>query len=383
MENMDKILELENIVNSIEGGNGPKPNRPSWAFSSENLDKEMNSVPLFMKNLPEDAEENVALAALQTLKFDGTPEENAKNFKELGNECFAQGKASYKDAIQYFTQALDQYSKDDQLNVICYINRAAVNLELGNYRMVLTDCSKALGIDNKNVKACYRSAKALYYLERVNEAKDCCEFGLNIDPENAPLKKLLEQIISLKNKLDEKERVKKEKEEAEALRIKELQDALKQHTNSSHQASNIRFVDSNDKLYQPDLKADNSVTYDRESQQLIWPVFFLYPEYKESDFIEKYYENNTFKDHLEVMFEQPAPWDDQNNPKYTVENIEIYFESFPSNATKPKLFKVGKGLTLNKVLASNNYLVVNGTPSFILLAKGSSFKDEFLNRYKD
>ena len=31
---------------------------------------------------------------------------------------------------------------------------------------------------------------------------------------------------------------------------------------------------------------EKSVRLDKETNNLIWPVFFLYPEYKESDFIE-------------------------------------------------------------------------------------------------
>lgn len=53
---------------------GPeKPARPEGAFTDNYL-KEMESVPLFMNSLPEDADENPMLQALQSLMYDGPPE---------------------------------------------------------------------------------------------------------------------------------------------------------------------------------------------------------------------------------------------------------------------------------------------------------------------
>src|ERR1700722_3972980 len=73
---------------------------------------------------------------------------------------------------------------------------------------------------------------------------------------------------------------------------------------------------------QPSL--EKSVRLDKETNTLIWPVFFLYPEYKESDFIESFNEETTFLDHLKVIFEQYAPWD--NEKKYITSQLLVYFE---------------------------------------------------------
>lgn len=40
-----------------------------------------------------------------------------------------------------------------------------------------------------------------------------------------------------------------------------------------------------------------------------WPAVFLYPEFRQSDFIEDMEENTSVLDHLAVMFAAPAPWD--------------------------------------------------------------------------
>lgn len=109
-----------------------------------------------------------------------------------------------------------------------------------------------------------------------------------------------------------------------------------------------------------------------------WPVFFLYPEYKESDYIQSFNETNTFLDHLEVMFEQRPPWDERGD--YTPDNLEVYFEN--NQKLKPSIIKIGKKLPLQKILSLDQYVVTNGVPSFIILPKNSPFEQEFLNKYK-
>jgi hypothetical protein len=53
-------------------------------------------------------------------------------------------------------------------------------LKIENYGKVLIDCSKALKLNPKNIKAYYRSVKALYALDKIEEAIDCCEHGLAV-----------------------------------------------------------------------------------------------------------------------------------------------------------------------------------------------------------
>ena len=63
----------------------------------------IDEFPLFM-HLPQDASENIPLAALQALLYDGTPEEQALNFKNQGNECYQVGPTGLKDALQFYTK---------------------------------------------------------------------------------------------------------------------------------------------------------------------------------------------------------------------------------------------------------------------------------------
>ena len=121
-------------------------------LSEDNWEEEIKSIPLFMKSMPrtqEDVEENPTLAAIQSLIYDGTPEgegdaddlewthplipvEIATNFKNQGNEVYQERiKAKYPAAVSYYTKALEQRCGNQQLETICLLNRAMVNLDLG------------------------------------------------------------------------------------------------------------------------------------------------------------------------------------------------------------------------------------------------------------
>lgn len=145
---------------------GPQPKRSQYYMDPDNLDEELAKVPLFMSKLPE--EENDTLEALQSLVYDGPPEgmkrehiqhdtrtdvfiitEIAENFKNQGNECFKEGKMKYKDAIDYYTRALDVDCKDQKINEACLANRAAVNLELGKGEMMMHELG--LTCDNRQL----------------------------------------------------------------------------------------------------------------------------------------------------------------------------------------------------------------------------------------
>lgn len=155
------------------------------------------------------------LEALKSLAYEGTPDEVSLNFKKYGNEYF-QGRR-FREAIGFYTQALDADPHGDELKLSLYLNRAACNLELCNYRLCLQDTAKALGVDPKSSKAFYRAAKALSALGRFVEAVDCCDHALGLDGGNTEVKKLKEKIVqdgarNEKRLQEQKERERRKKE---------------------------------------------------------------------------------------------------------------------------------------------------------------------------
>ena len=87
--------------------------------------------PLFMSEFPD--KDNDLLSALNSLQEDQTPEERVNTYRENGNDAFAIGNVyAYQDAIAWYTKAMEENLKDDEINSILYTNRAMVNLKLGN-----------------------------------------------------------------------------------------------------------------------------------------------------------------------------------------------------------------------------------------------------------
>lgn len=100
-------------------------------------------------------------------------------------------------------------------------------MELKNYGRVLTDCSKCLAINPKNIKALYRSSRALFALDKLVETIDCCDHALAFDPENKAIAEIRSKALTRKNMIDEKIRQKEEKEERERNKKMILDKAFK------------------------------------------------------------------------------------------------------------------------------------------------------------
>lgn len=201
------------------------PGRSGKTF--EEALKSFNEVPLFMKDLPtEDGEtssenQGASLEALKSLAFDGEPDEVASNFKQHGNDYFKAKR--YREAVGFYTQALDAEPKEEELLLSLYLNRAACHLQLQNYRSTLRDTSQALAIRPTSSKAFYRAAQALAALDKAVEAIDCCDHGLKVDSSNVEMEKLREKIVTeaqVKEKriAESKERERRKKETDMALK---------------------------------------------------------------------------------------------------------------------------------------------------------------------
>ncbi|KAG0367936.1 hypothetical protein BGZ54_002967 [Gamsiella multidivaricata] len=347
---------------------GPeRPARPEWALDENDFLKEMDSVPLFMNKLPEDASENPLILALQDLAYDGTPEEVAENFKNQGNDCFKQGKKFYKDALVFYTNGLEVFCKDDKLNETLYVNRAACNLHFGNYRKVLTDCAHALKLNPKNVKALFRSAKALFTLEMYPEAIDCCDHALNAEPDNQAVK---DERAKIQAEFDRKEQIRREKELREQkIREKKMiiETALKKRK--------IKTAAT------PGFKPDHphELQLDQDLDQLTIPTFFLYPEHNESDLIQAFNEQDAIGEQLAEIFYEPAPWDPEH--KYKPETVQTYFETEDSGGNLG-LMKVGPNVKFITVLSHSKYILRDGIARFMVVPKeDSQWKKDWLAKY--
>ncbi|KAJ9136801.1 TPR-like protein [Coniochaeta hoffmannii] len=355
---------------------------PGLAFNAGKTGAEiladLNKHPLFMTEL----EENDDVAALQALAYDGTPLENATNFKEQGNECFAARK--WADAREFYGKGIailaaeegrrakglpsvqtetHEGSSDEPAEVereralleVLYVNRAACQLELGNYRSCTADCAGAIRLNGGNVKAYYRSARALLALGKVEEAEDACVRGLAVDGGNKALQKLRGDIERKKSEVEERRRKEEERVAKERREEMVLAAAIK--------ARGIRMRRTEKPPEMEDAKVRLVPDPADPTSSLTFPTVLLYPVHLESDFIKAFGEAETLDQHLRYVF--PLPWDREG--AYTVNGVECYVETVGGG-----LAKIGRKVPLLKMLAGGNVEIVDELVKIFVVPKAQA-----------
>lgn len=329
----------------------PKPGEPELPpqlseladKSSDEVIEELNRLPFFMTKLDDTdgkGGENTNIEALKSLVYEGEPHEIAGNFKNQGNDCYKS--KQYKNAIEYYNRGLEVDCKDDQINLSLILNRAACNLELKNYRRCIEDCKKALQIDSKNVKACYRSGKALYLVERYDEAREVINYGLKLDEGNTTLKQLAEEVDKKIHAIAKAKEMKEKEKQEKILKQTLLANAVK--------LRHIKII----KLSKPaalleDAKLRLEDDKDFESQ-LIFPAMILYPSVDEFDFIAEISELTTPFEILSMLLERPKEWfEDPKHKNFNIKSLNCFMETESGG-----LIKVGKNVAINKALMSDS-----------------------------
>ncbi|KAJ8571137.1 hypothetical protein K7X08_038109 [Anisodus acutangulus] len=112
--------------------------------------------------------------------------------KEKGNAAY-KGK-QWNKAVSYYTEAIKLND-----NATYYCNRAAAYLELGCFQQAEEDCTKAISLDKKNVKAYMRRGTARESLLFYKEALQDIRHALVLEPQNkfaSVAEKRLRKLIS-------------------------------------------------------------------------------------------------------------------------------------------------------------------------------------------
>ncbi|CAM8931196.1 unnamed protein product [Rhodiola kirilowii] len=122
---------------------------------------------------------------------DDTP--TAASEKEQGNEYFKQKK--YKEAI-------DCYSRSIGLSptAVAYANRAMAYLKIRRFQEAEDDCTEALNLDDRYIKAYSRRSTARKELKRFKESMEDADFALKLEPINQEVKKQYSEAKSMYEK---------------------------------------------------------------------------------------------------------------------------------------------------------------------------------------
>ncbi|XP_021623606.1 RNA polymerase II-associated protein 3 isoform X3 [Manihot esculenta] len=118
---------------------------------------------------------------------------DATSEKELGNEYFKQKK---------FKEAIECYSRSIALSptAVAYANRAMAYLKIRKFQEAENDCTEALNLDDRYIKAYSRRATARKELGRFKESIEDSEFALRLEPNNQEIKKQYTEVKSLYEK---------------------------------------------------------------------------------------------------------------------------------------------------------------------------------------
>lgn len=96
------------------------------------------------------------------------------------------------------------------------------------------------------------------------------------------------------------------------------------------------------------------------TSKLMFPVVLLYPLHLQSDFVKAFPETDTVPNHLDYIF--PLPWDEKH--EYKLGSVEFYMETGSGG-----LIKVGKKVSLGKVLGSSDVEILDGIVRINVLLK--------------
>lgn len=194
----------------------------------------------------------------------------------------------------------------------------------------------------KNIKAYFRSASALFALDRLPEAADACARGLALDENNKSLQLLSSRIASRKKMVDEltaKRRAQEERKKREKLTLKV---ALRAREIKVREGDQPPDMDDACIRLEPDPLSPES--------RVVFPCVLLYPMDAQSDFIKGFEETHSIADHLDYIF--PLPWDDKG--EYTIDSVECYMETATGG-----LIKAGKKMSLLRILTGGKVEVVD------------------------
>ena len=220
-----------------------------------------------------------------------------------------------------------------------------------NYRSCKIDCATALRLNSRNSKAIYRCATAFMALDDITRAEEACAYGLTLDPLNESFKILSSKLSQRRHTLCSQQQKRQDRHYRAAKEIHTLKAALKVRNivYSAHLTAPI-IEDAAIRLSDPiDL-----------SSTLTVPMLLLYPLTGQTDFIKGCNEQSTITEHLEYVL--PPPWDEKG--EYISESVDCLMET-----TSGGIVKVGKKLTLNRVLSGHNVELVDNMAKLQIIPK--------------
>lgn len=370
-DEQDSILSNA-IELALQQGKGWGPGEKE-AYLEKILDDDF--VPPLFCSTNAELEKTGLQEAFTSLIYDGeSPTSLMLQFRKKGNEAFANGKRNQTKNMQYFRDAVNHYYEalawalrieplnagdmavadtddptynqselDHERSTIC-ANIALAHMQLKNWGLVREECKKALAHCATNVKAWYRLAKAHEHLQEWEQAGDAIESGLAIEGEgeNADLRKL-QKVLS--DRINKARLQRQKRERARAERVSRVKAVWKHCQGQGITLGRVPLVtnvtdDEEDdeehieSRWHQHLPNSGCLPFESSSGEWSWPCMFIYPSHNQSDFIERFTENEMIALRLAEVFPEPddcendgktlMPWDHSN--EFRCSQLAVYFE---------------------------------------------------------
>ncbi|PJF17468.1 hypothetical protein PSACC_02723 [Paramicrosporidium saccamoebae] len=319
--------------------------------------------PLFMQDLPQDADANIPLTAIQAMLHEGTPYEQALNFKNQGNECFQLGPSGYVDARTFYTRGLACGCEDGPLEAILHLNRAATNLGLGNFGDAIRDAQRALELDNaaSEIKAHRRIFQAAVALQKVDVARishrRLIELEVRVD------EKTVKELEHLEAQLAAEE-LQRKAQEAELERIRSIIGSCGVEVVAGVDSTILNNFESPKNL--------PTVLRDRRTKRRLWPVLLLYPAVAQSDILQAVDESSTIEELLQMVFTEPPEWDVQGKYR-NIKKLRVFWYD-------ERLVEVKKSRNIGELLGKLVTKIERGILPFYVCPEGQD-SDALIKRF--
>lgn len=139
----------------------------------------------------------------------------ANKNKEKGNTLFKEAKFSdaataYQQAVNFFGNSWgiseSEKKEVDNIKLLCLLNLAACQIKTKDYNDCVLNCSKALDIDTKNIKALYRRGQAHSLNGDFEKAKEDLTEALHLSPKSKEIREELDKLKANINNYKQKQK---------------------------------------------------------------------------------------------------------------------------------------------------------------------------------
>ncbi|XP_013184300.2 tetratricopeptide repeat protein 1 [Amyelois transitella] len=207
--NTDTNNDAHFVINpGSSAENIPPPVSDNEQFSDVPLDEDLDK-DFTERDKTESDTDSIDEESLKDAELDLTDDQKqerkliAEELKVVGNEAFRV--KDYERSVEKYTEGLRicplQFT---QLRAFLYCNRSAARMSLQKYTKAVKDCTKAIELDDKYLKAYSRRAISYEALDKLDESLADFKKILELDPSHKEAQKAVIRLPPLIEEKNEK-----------------------------------------------------------------------------------------------------------------------------------------------------------------------------------